>query len=164
MTSTSADVLPALFAPAEVADPPRVSRIETGLWPRSVLWTNVAGNAVGGAILASSWYGLSGSVPEDHGRWLGWAVAGLVAAALSNALLILTGRFRINGRVAAVGEYQMPAALAGEAQSRLVTAPGLTRYHDRECQLVAGKETEPFDPAAGDKGHGTLQPCGVCEP
>jgi hypothetical protein len=160
MTSTSADVLPALFTAAEVADPPRVSRIETGLWSRSIVWTNVAGNAVGAAVLAGSWFGLSGSAPEDHGRWLGWAVAGLVAAALSNALLILTGRFQINGRVAAVGEYQLPAALAEGAQGRLVTAPGWTRYHDLDCQLVAGKATEAFDPAT----EGLLLPCGICEP
>jgi hypothetical protein len=79
-------------------------------------------------------------------------------------MLILTGRFRINRRVAAVGEYQVPAAPSVFQRSKFVTAPGLTRYHDRECQLVTGKATEPFDPAGGGEGQSTLQPCGVCEP
>jgi hypothetical protein len=141
-----------------------------------------AGLAAAGLTgLALTWYGASDQ-PDwpDQLPWASLGVAATTVALLGLVTWLLAGLRRVRRLrrevlplLAAGAERRRSAGASGVAPTgaalgafvgqdpvRLVTAPGMTRFHRPACPLAAGKPVLPVQPDEAD-GAG-LVPCGVC--
>jgi hypothetical protein len=61
-----------------------------------------------------------------------------------------------------IRQLHTPAPVdVGVTDTALVTAPGMTRYHRPDCDVVRGKPTRTVSPADLQGG---LTTCGMCQP
>jgi len=128
----------------------------------------------GGALIALSWFGASGTRVVSHQLpWLIGSIAGLGVAALGEGLWLLSGRRSLGRGFVAV--LPAPASRAGEAATAAECRPagradgdlvaidgraGL--YHRPACVFAAGKPTVSAERAAHERAGRT--PCEVCQP
>ena len=135
-------------------------------WTRSQLEAVAAANAIGGALIATS-YGVCSGLSSLN-RQIGWinlAVIGAAVAGFANAALLFCARraFRLRFRAitAVVGTMTAPSAAPQVGRDGWVwVSGGGTLAHRPDCPFVEGRPTSPADAQAVRK-HG-LRRCGVC--
>ena len=150
----------------------RVARVRTPhtAWTLGpALWLALV-NGGGMLLILVAWWGSSGSVRlPNQVAWLNVGVLGVVTAGAGNVTWLLAGRRAIaerrgamQARIAALAPAVAAPDVAAAADERLVSRAGMTRYHRKECPLVAGKTVAGATLARHHKAG--RHPCGVCEP
>lgn len=118
-------------------------------------------------VIGTSWFGSAQTASiSRQAMWLQIAIAGLVIFVLGLCVWLLRGHRTINERRIGLvtldyGHENMPASptipepAGATAALDLVRAEGMSRVHQPDCALVAGKRIEAATFADGP-------PCGVC--
>jgi hypothetical protein len=133
---------------------------------------------LGGAVLAVSWYAVSGEARwQDQRTGVDTAVLGVLLAYGAGALLLVAGRRAVGLRRAAllgdrpaalvpvtsaVAPVPVPEGGFGGVLDVLVGADGLRRFHRADCTMAHGRGwTAASRPEHQRDGR---TPCGVCRP
>lgn len=136
-------------------------------WQRRDRAVLAAFGTLGFGLLAVSWAGVSGTTRfASQVAWVNVGGAGLVAVVVGCGLWVNTGRRQIKLRLHVHPFVRRPAvATAGsganpEGAASFVSAAGMSRYHQPDCQAVAGKSVTSAG-ADAHRAEGRL-PCGLC--
>jgi hypothetical protein len=151
--------------PRAVDEASRRGRSSLGPWTSEQVVRVVGGNAVAFALIAASWFQLSGEVTvRGQLTWLNVGLVGLGVAGASNGLWLFRGRMCVGrARVALLPDCSpLSPSTSGLATSRPVTARGMTRFHDPACPFARDRAVR----AATIAQHSAagLVPCEVCLP
>jgi hypothetical protein len=136
-------------------------------WSEAEARTSFAFAAAGAALIVWAWWGSSGRASADGTEWFACGIAGLGVLCFGALTWVMAGRRAVGDRrealeervVSCFGARPMPA---DEARALHVILQGSTRYHRRECLLVAGKRTTTCSEA--DEGSASLLACEMCRP
>jgi hypothetical protein len=147
----------------------RLGRLTRGTpWGDRDLLNLLVWQVVGLVGIAVTYWICSGEVKfHDQIVMIAFSVLAVVVASVGAAMFLLTGlaevgRERLAVRQEIAGRYGLTQAAArgGAAESQVVTADGMRRYHTSNCDVVIGKQTRPLAAGEAEK----LQPCGMCRP
>jgi hypothetical protein len=163
--------LPGVGAHSPAADEAAASvvRYPAVLWTRRDVVQLVVLSVVGVGLMAVSWYLSGDGQPLDRQMHrINLAVAGLLIGMVGGGLFLLRGLGAVAARKAAVkalthrrlGARVATTPTSATTGGGLVAGPGMTRYHDAGCSLVAGKTVAAASRA--DHEHAGRRPCGVC--
>ena len=129
----------------------------------------VATTSIGLAVLATGWWGVSGTARLSHQLpWLNLAVAGLIVLGAGNGLWLMAGRRAIATRRRHLLDAWAHVEVAtlevhpNGSEPQPVWATGMTHYHRPTCQLVEGKGASAASVATHHRAG--RQPCGMCRP
>jgi hypothetical protein len=134
--------------------------------------TRTTRTVLAGAVgVTVGWVGASGTALISRQLlWAAVSVAGVILAGMGMVSWLLAGLrvvYQVSQEALAPLHTQprTPSAVTSAVLAlpttgaAMVTAPGMTRFHNADCLLVRGKRVEVV-PAAGH----ALRPCGVCRP
>lgn len=147
-----------------------VPRHPAVLWARRDVVQLVVLSVIGLALMAVGWYLSGDGQPLDRQMHrIDLAAVGLVIGMVGGGLFLLQGLRAVAARKAAVkaltqrrlaARTRVTPAAAASAGGELVAGPGMTRYHQAGCPLVAGKAVGAASRA--DHEQAGRRPCGVC--
>jgi hypothetical protein len=126
--------------------------------------------AIGLAGIVVAWAGASGTVTwRNQLIWTAVAAGGVVIAAAGGALWLLSGfgAVKVEQRDLKQKLYARLSPEPGReirttAPGAFLWAPGMTRFHRADCELIAGKPVQSL--TAEDCRRRELYPCGMCQP
>ena len=144
------------------------------LWRARARLALGAGWLVGGLVVASGWWGVSGEATVGHQfHWLALAVIGVLVCLAAGAAWLFAGMRAVGGRIRAVvpvpsevrrpvRELRVVSDAAGLPADTLVAAAGMRYFHRPSCTLARGKNVRPAERA--EHAREGRAPCGVCRP